>query len=123
MTAEALLTSVCSPLMKKPARRVCVCVDRVGAITLHAIDEALPLHVGRDTVEDEVAELIGREVQIAVAREVCKLPVDAVDLLLQRDHVVVVLLELRSLSSDELKVCTPNGVKAGSWPGLLGIWN
>jgi hypothetical protein len=51
-------------------------VDLVGPITLHAVDEALPLDVGRNAVEDEIAELIGRKMEIAVAREVRKLPVD-----------------------------------------------
>ena len=94
MSAEALLTSVCSPLMKKPARRICVSFDLVGPIALHAVDQTLALDVGRETVEDEVAELVGLEVEIAVAREVCKLPIDEVRILLQRDHVIVVLLEL-----------------------------
>ena len=90
---------------------------------MHAVDETLALDVGRDTVEDEVAERVGHEMEIAVAREVGKLPIDGVAFLLQRDHVIVVLLELPFIEQRRIEGLHAERRETGSWPGLLGIWN
>jgi len=40
---------------------------------------------------------------------------------LQRQHVELVELVLDLVEVAELKFDTPNAVKAGAWPGLLGF--
>ena len=64
------------------AQRVAV-VDDVGAVELRAGQRALPDHVGGDVVEHQVAEDVGNEVDLGVAREEGELRVAVGAVLLQ----------------------------------------
>ena len=67
-TVETLLTLVCSSLTAKPARSVCRSLTMIGRIELRAVEQAFAGHVGCHIVEHQVAEDIGNEIDLGVAR-------------------------------------------------------
>src|SRR5215831_8726748 len=83
-------------------------VEYVGRVALKAVGIGLPADVGGDTVEQEIADRIGNEMQIVVAREIGQLPIKTVDRTLQRQHTVLSLLilplvELRRIECGQAK--------------------
>ena len=69
-------------------------IDRVRRVTLEAVDVGLPADIGGDPIQQQIADGIGNEMEIVVAREIRQLPVEAVDRALQRQHAVLGLLIL-----------------------------
>ena len=62
------------------------------------------------------------KVQVAVTREIGELPVDVVELLLQRDDVIVVLLELVLIEQGRIEVAHGRRNMCSVRPGVFGIW-
>ena len=69
-------------------------VDLEGGVELDAVEEAFPLDVRSDVVEDEIAVDIGHEMHAGVTRERGELSVDGVAVGLQRDDIVIVFVVL-----------------------------
>ena len=69
-------------------------VELVGAVALQAVGEAAAVDVGRNAIENKVADRVRNEMQGAVAGEGRQLQVQPVDRFLQCDHAEGVLLRL-----------------------------
>ena len=92
-------------------------VDVIGTVALNAVEEGAAEDVGRDAVEQQVADRIGHEMQLAVARIIGKLHVDIVDGSLPGEHAVGVLLVLVLLDVLRIEVADAKGRHAGKRPG------
>src|SRR6266700_2850342 len=106
------------------AQRVRV-AEANSRIFLDAVEEAAAIDIRRDPVEDEVADRVRREMHRGVAAEVGHLQVDIVDLLLQRDHVVVIAFVLALVEQGGIEAVDDRAVerKAGEsrrLPGIVG---
>ena len=87
-------------------------VETQRAVPLDAVGDAAAVHVRRHSVEHEVADEVGRELNGAGAREIGELKVDVVDRFLQCKHPELVFLHLRFIDQRGREVGVAKGGEA-----------
>src|SRR5208283_2617859 len=99
------------------AQRVSVS-DPIGAVSLQAVDESSAIDVRGDAIEEEIADLIGDEMQRRITRKIGKLRVDGPGRMRQGYHVVKVALVLNFV---ELRGVEPADAESFELGWLIGI--
>src|SRR5262249_46091911 len=95
-------------------------IETESRVGLDAIVEAAAEYMGGDAVENEIAERIRLEMHRAVTGEVGDLQIGIAELLLQRDDVVEVPLELALTEVGGIEVANTERSELGQLPRVVG---
>ncbi len=94
------------------AQGMCV-VNNVGCVALHAVTEGFAGDIGRNAVNQKIADGIRHEVQEVITGEIRQLPVEAVRRALQRKHAELGVLVLAFVECRRVEI--RDSERAGHW--------